>query len=715
MAPAFYHALVQRPDGCGKLARNDPRRGSDLVKTTPSLILALAFALASPVAEAAPPGMPDPMQMSGIPRPDANIAPGTITVRCLIATFANPAIGVEVELEITTPTGVQTRKATTIEQGRATFSGLEEFFDQSVVAKATIAGQPIQSQPFVLGRQMGVAVALVVADNGTSPAQPADPHGGQGDIPMPGKPFPLEGRPPGTLVVGALDLRSGDTASIGPIPDVEITLTATAPDQAPIIETVRTDANGRALFENLEQRLPAGAQLVVSAQLEPGAELEKSDTFTLGTTAYAVILTRGEGSAGMAPPQQPPPPPPGQQPPPRQRVELPGPRVDKSLQRGQVRVFVVDANDQPVPNQLVMVHSSEATGDSGTHTGTTGPDGMVIIDDVPDSIDMLSQVRVVYEGAPYSSVLFEMPPDAGAVVMQRVFRPTGDRTRVRSALQIDVRPRENDYAAVSFTYAAFVDGDEAFYVPGGMMIYGPAGTTSMHVMEESKPYLMHDEETPWVEIDRPLEPGVEVRLSFAVGMQHDGTLEIDWSTPFPLVEGASLVSVPEELSVTHGVAGVPELEPHAGPGGKPVELYELGFQPFAIGVCDVFASAHEPCPIGIWAGHDVNVVIEDLPIRSRVWPYTAWGLLGVTALGVAISMLLRRRVGPREALLARRDALMAELVALDQRGQDTAEHRKTRVRLLRTLDRIYRQLEALHPTAGPTAGPNPPNPGQSAR
>lgn len=675
------------------------------------------LALATPAAEAAPPGMPDPAQMSGIPRPDANLAPGTITVRCVVASFANPAIGVEVELEITTPQGLQTRKATTVEQGRATFSGLDEFFDQSVTAKATIAGQPLQSQPFVLGRQMGVAVALVATDaaGGTAPAQPAaDPHGGQGDVPMPGRPFPLAGRPPGTLVVGALDLGAAGGAGIVPIGDVEITLTATVPGQAatpPIIERVRTDANGRALFENLEQRLPAGAQLIVSAQLEPGGELEQSEMFTLGTTAYAVVLTRGEGSAGAAPESAPPQP----QPPPRQRVELPGPMVDRTLGRGQVRVLVVDANDRPVPKQLVMVHSSEATGDSGTRTGTTDSNGMVIIDDVADGVDMLSQVRVVYEGAPYSSVLFEMPQDAGAVVRQRVFRPTGDRTRVRSALQIDVRPRENDYAAVSFTYAAFVDGDEAFYVPGGMVIYGPVGTNSMHVMEESKAYLMHDEETPWVEIDRPLEPGVEIRLSFAVGMQHDGTLEIDWSTPFPLVEGASLVTVPEELSVTHGVAGAPEIEPHAGPGGKPVELYELGFQPFAIGVCDVLATAHEPCPIGAWSGHDVMVVIEGLPIRSRVWRYTAWGLLAATALGVAISMLLRRRVGPREALLARRDALMAELVALDQRGQATPEHRKTRAGLLRALDRIYRQLEAIGPNAGPDAGQGAgPNAGQRA-
>jgi hypothetical protein len=213
--------------------------------------------------------------------------------------------------------------------------------------------------------------------------------------------------------------------------------------------------------------------------------------------------------------------------------------------------------------------------------------------------------------------------------------------------------------------------------------------------------LMHDEEAPWVEIDRPLEPGVELSLSFAVGMQHDGTLEIDWSTPFPLVEDASVVSVLEELSVTHGVAGAPDLDPHADRGGVPIEVYKLGYQPFGFNVCDVLAAARQPCPVGTWAGHDVSIVVENLPTRSRVWPYTAWALLAATALGVTVSMITRRRVGPREALLARRDALMAELVAFDQRGGiNTPELRKTRARMLRTLDRIYRQLEALGPSPG---------------
>ena len=62
-------------------------------------------------------------------------------------------------------------------------------------------------------------------------------------------------------------------------------------------------------------------------------------------------------------------------------------------------------------------------------------------------------------------------------------------------------------------------------------------------------------------------------------------------------------------------------------------------------------------------------------------------------------MALRPKVETREALLARRDALMSELVALDaqldQRGADRVAIARKRARAVATLDRIYRQLEAL--------------------
>jgi hypothetical protein len=649
--------------------------------------------------EAAPPqGMPDPSQMSGIPRPDPTVGIGAVTVRCLIGGFANPATGIEVQLEIATADGPVVRTATTdVEKGRARFEGLEEFYGATMVAQATVAGQELRSQEFTLGPSSGIALMLVATGDGSAPQPTADPHGGQGAVPMPGKPFPLDGRPRGTLIVGALDLdRPAEQGGLGPIPDVEIKLIATAPGVVePIVQTLKTDANGRAQFENLDTALPEGSAIVVEGVLVEGDEPTRSQSFTLGETAYAVILARGSFDADAVAPAPPPPQQHQSQVP--QRMQLPGPREDKSLQPGQVRVLLIDANDQFVTDQLVVVHSSEVGGESGNRSGRTDAQGMVIIDDVPTGPEMLSQVRVVYDGAPYSSVLFEMPKDAGAMVPLRVFKPTGDRTRVRSALQIDVAPRENDFASVSFNYAVFIDGDEAFWVPGGIRLFGPEGTRSLKVFEESEAYLMHDGETPWVDLDRPLEPGVELRLSFAVGIEHDGSLELDWSTPFPLVDEASVVVVPDELSVSKGVAGAPELNPHAGAGGEPIEIYRLGHERFEPGLCDILARNGYPCPTEHWSGNDISIIVEELPIRSRVWWTVAWSLVGLTAVGVAAGVVLRRRVRPREALLQRRDALMAELVALDERNLDTLEVRQTRARMLRALDRIYRQLDALGP------------------
>ncbi|MCH9681981.1 MAG: hypothetical protein K0V04_11145, partial [Deltaproteobacteria bacterium] len=50
---------------------------------------ALVVGLGVPVALAGP-GMPDPKQMSGIPRPDAQIEAGQVTVRVLDGSFDKP-------------------------------------------------------------------------------------------------------------------------------------------------------------------------------------------------------------------------------------------------------------------------------------------------------------------------------------------------------------------------------------------------------------------------------------------------------------------------------------------------------------------------------------------------------------------------------------------------------------------------------------------------
>src|SRR5690606_5820333 len=133
---------------------------------------------------------------------------------------------------------------------------------------------------------------------------------------------------------------------------------------------------------------------VVEGVLAEGEPPTRSESFTLGQTAYAVVLARGTmPEVEPAPAGSPPPP---QQP---QRLQLPEPRVDKSLKSGQVRVFLVDAYDRPVADQLVIVHTSEASGGGGNRTGRTDAQGMALIEGVSIGQDALSQVRVVYQGA----------------------------------------------------------------------------------------------------------------------------------------------------------------------------------------------------------------------------------------------------------------------------------------------------------------------------
>ena len=64
--------------------------------------------------------MPDPKQMSGIPRPVTDLPNGTVSVRLIRGELANNIQNFSVELHV----GFQVRIAKTDEAGRAEFSSL---------------------------------------------------------------------------------------------------------------------------------------------------------------------------------------------------------------------------------------------------------------------------------------------------------------------------------------------------------------------------------------------------------------------------------------------------------------------------------------------------------------------------------------------------------------------------------------------------------------
>ena len=100
---------------------------------------------------------PDPRQMSGIPRPDPNLADGLITVRVIRGSFANNVVGHPVELRA----GDTVSTVDTDAEGRASFASLSP--GSRVTVATTLDGQTLESQPFPTPGRGGVAVMLVGA------------------------------------------------------------------------------------------------------------------------------------------------------------------------------------------------------------------------------------------------------------------------------------------------------------------------------------------------------------------------------------------------------------------------------------------------------------------------------------------------------------------------------------------------------------------------
>jgi hypothetical protein len=132
--------------------RDEARPGAIMTRGLFVAAMLLAVALVAPPAGSA---QPNPAEMSGVPLPVAEMATGTVTVRVIRGSFANPVPSLTVELT----DGTATRRATTDDAGRAEFAGLSP--DARVTARAVVAGQPLTSQTFTVPASGGMRLVLV--------------------------------------------------------------------------------------------------------------------------------------------------------------------------------------------------------------------------------------------------------------------------------------------------------------------------------------------------------------------------------------------------------------------------------------------------------------------------------------------------------------------------------------------------------------------------
>lgn len=102
--------------------------------------------------------MPDPKQMSGIPRPVDDLPMGSISVRLIRGSLSNNITKFPVELHI----GSKVVTVNTDENGRAQFDHLSPA--STVKATATVDGEHLESQAFEVPDRGGIRLMLVATD-----------------------------------------------------------------------------------------------------------------------------------------------------------------------------------------------------------------------------------------------------------------------------------------------------------------------------------------------------------------------------------------------------------------------------------------------------------------------------------------------------------------------------------------------------------------------
>jgi hypothetical protein len=155
---------------CGTVNDEDAK----FCKSCGTKLLALLFAVLTFAAPAfAQIQMPDPKQMSGIPRPVTDLPEGHVSVRLIRGQLSNNIADFPVEMHA----GGKVVTVKTDENGRAEFSGIAA--GTSAKAVAVVDGERLESQDFPWPAQGGIRLMLVATDKSAAsaaalPAQPGN-------------------------------------------------------------------------------------------------------------------------------------------------------------------------------------------------------------------------------------------------------------------------------------------------------------------------------------------------------------------------------------------------------------------------------------------------------------------------------------------------------------------------------------------------------------
>lgn len=232
------------------------------------LALAVIAAAAAPAAAQ----MPDPRQMSGIPRPDQKIDGGTITVKLTAGELGRFAPeGTPVHLVVFDASGIRKITRPVDDEGRAYFENLARGARAAYYAFASWNGDRLVSQSIELPPEVGVALMLTGRKVDPATGQPVgDPidDGHDGDLP----------RAP----AGAVDVYVGGEIA----PGATIAVHRVGADGTAQVAEGRLEKQGDRLLARITGLEP-GSEHVYIAELERGGQKWRTRPFMMAEGAGA--------------------------------------------------------------------------------------------------------------------------------------------------------------------------------------------------------------------------------------------------------------------------------------------------------------------------------------------------------------------------------------------------------------------------------------------
>ena len=221
--------------------------------------------------------MPDPRQMSGVPLPVSDVAVGTVTVRVIRGSFANPVASQTVEIAAASAA----KTAVTNDVGRAEFTGLTP--GTRVRATAMVGAERLESQEFTVPSAGGIRLILVATDPASAPQdgarQPSTPQAAAvpGEVTLGSESrFVFEMGEDGLSVFYILQIVNAAATPVQP--------------QTPVVFTLPDNARGATVLQGSSpQASVAGREMRIAGPFAPGSTLvQLAYTMPIGGDALVV-------------------------------------------------------------------------------------------------------------------------------------------------------------------------------------------------------------------------------------------------------------------------------------------------------------------------------------------------------------------------------------------------------------------------------------------